>query len=262
MIARDVEVTDLRPDAWNNLISLVDVSRIADLRPRNPNILSILHQGGRVLRIYAPPGFRVPAIDQVDDPQELAKRLYYQLPGLESVQILDRNSLAHFSDRVQRSEWISADLEGFFANAFKLAGQDPAGLVFFPPYSWKWNGLAIEDIRAWLEAGPDPSAYFLGIIRNAAPWSTLILRVAEKKVRLITTIEFLERFGVPVAGKPASPTDLGAICDAIRAHIAPVRAALLCDYMVFARLLASEDKRRDLTLAIADGSAASVGIPE
>jgi hypothetical protein len=86
--------------------------------------------------------------------------------------------------------------------------------------------------------------------------------VAEKKVRLITTIEYLARFGVPVGGRPASPRDLGAICDAVRAHIAPVRAALICDYMIFARLLASEDKRRDLTLAVADGSAAAVGILE
>jgi hypothetical protein len=262
MIARDVEVTDLHPEMWNNLMSLVDTSRIADVRPRHPNILSILHQGGKVLRVYAPAGFRVPSIHQVDDPQELAKKLYYQLPGLESVQVLDRNSLVLFSDRAQRSEWMSTDLEGFFTNAFGLAGQDPAGLAFFPQFSWKWNGLPIEEVRAWLEAGPDPSAYFLGIVRNAVPWSTLILRVAEKKVRLITTVEYLARFGVPVAGQPASPMDLGAICDAVRAHVAPVRAALICDYMVFARLLASEDKRRDLTLAVADGSAACVGILE
>jgi hypothetical protein len=91
---------------------------------------------------------------------------------------------------------------------------------------------------------------------------TLILRVSEKKVRLITTIDYLARFGVPVAGLPSTPKDLASVCEAIHANVAPIRAALICDYMVFARLLASEDKRRDLTLAMADGTASSFGIAD
>jgi hypothetical protein len=67
---------------------------------------------------------------------------------------------------------------------------------------------------------------------------------------------------VPVAGMPSGPKDLAAICEAIHAHVAPIRAALICDYMVFARLLASEDKRRDLTLAMADGSISSFGLTD
>jgi hypothetical protein len=262
MIARDVEITDLRPDAWKNLISLVDISRIADSRPTAPNLLSILHHSGKVLRVYAPAGVRVPAIEQVDFPQDLAKKLYYQMPGLDSVQILEKDSLILFSDRVQRAEWISNDLEDFIFKAFTLVEQDPAGLAFFPPFSWKWNGFPIESIRTWMASGPDPCAYFLGILRDSAPWLTLIIRVAEQKVRLITTIDFLARFDVPVAGMPSGPKDLAAICEAIHAHVAPIRAALICDYMLFARLLASEDKRRDLTLAMADGSASSFGLTE
>jgi len=262
MIARDVEITDLHPNVWQNLMTLVDTSRIADLRPKHPNLLSILHHGGKVLRVYAPAGFRVPAIEQVDDPQELAKKLYYQLPGLDSVQVLEKDSLVLFSDRVQRADWMSNDLEDFVFKAFLLAEQDPAGLSFFPAFSWKWNGFSMEEIRTWMASGPDPCAYFLGIIRNSTPWLTLILRVAEKKVRLITTIDFLARYGVSVAGMPSSSKDLASVCEAIHAHVAPIRAALICDYMVFARLLASEDKRRDLTLAMADGSASSFGITE
>jgi hypothetical protein len=262
MIARDVEITDLNPGAWKNLISLIDTTRNADIRPRHPNLLSILHHGGKVLRVYAPAGFRVPAIEQVDDPQELAKKLYYQLPGLESVQILERDSLVLFSDHVQRAEWIANDLEEFALKADRLAEEDPAGLAFYPGFTWKWNGFPIEDVRTWMAAGPDPCAYFLGVVRDSAPWLSLILRVTEKKVRLITTIDFLARFGVSFAGLPTSPRDLASICEAIHAHVAPIRAALICDYMVFARLLASEDKRRDLTLAMADGTASSFGITE
>jgi Mg-chelatase subunit ChlD len=55
---------------------------------------------------------------------------------------------------------------------------------------------------------------------------------------------------------------LAAICEVIHAHVAPIRAALICDYMVFAKLLASEDKRRDLIMAMTDGSASSFGITD
>jgi hypothetical protein len=262
MIARDVEIVDLQPGIWRNLVSLLDVSRLSDHRPAQPNILSILHHGGKVLRVYAPAGFRVPAIDQVDDPQELSKKLYYQLPGLESVQILEQDSLKLFSDRAQRLDWITSDLEDFFLNAFRLVEQDPAGLSFFPPLSWKWNGFPIEATRTWMVSGPDPCAYFLGVVRDGTPWLTLILRAADKKVRLIATIDYLARFGVPVAGLPSSPKDLATVCEAIHAHVAPVRAALICDYMMFARLLTSDEKRRDLTLATADGLASSFGLLE
>jgi hypothetical protein len=262
MIACDVEVTDLRPDVWRNLLSLVDVSKILDARPGRPNLLSILHHSGKVLRMYAPAGFRVPAIEQVDDPQELAKKLYYQLPGLDSVQILERDSLVLFSDRVQRSEWITNDLEEFFVNGFRLAEQDPAGLSFYPTFSWKWNGFGLEAIRSWMAAGPDPCAYFLGIVRNAEPWLTLILRAADKKVRLITTIDYLARFGVSVYGLPSSPKDLASVCEAIHANVAPIRAALICEHSVFTRLLGSEDKRNDLTQAMTEGTASSFGLVE
>ncbi|MBN1438907.1 MAG: hypothetical protein JW929_05800 [Anaerolineales bacterium] len=262
MIARDVEITDLRPDFWRNLVSLIDASRIADVRPEHPNLLSILHHGGKVLRVYAPAGFRVPAIEQVDDPQELAKKLYYQLPGLEGVQILERDSLVLFSDRVQRADWMADDLEEFVLKAFLLTGQDPAGLAFHPPFSWKWNGFSLDSIRAWMASGPDPCSVFLGVVRDSTPWLTLILRAADRKIRLITTIDYLARFSAPVAGLPSSPKDLASICEAVHAHVAPVRAALICDYLVFARLLSSEDKLRELTAAEADGTASSFGLTD
>jgi hypothetical protein len=262
MIARDAEILDLHPATWQNLMSLVDLSKIADVRPSQPNILSVLHHGGKVTRVYAPAGFRVPTIEQVDDPQELSKKLYYQLPGLEGVQILERDSLMLFSDRVQKMDWQTNDIEDFPLRAFRFAEEDPAGLSFFPAFSWVWNGFSLEGIRAWMSAGPNPCAYFLGIVRDSAPWATFIIRWAEGKVRLITTLEHLAPFGLSVEKLPSSPQDLATICEAIHAHIAPVRAALICDYMAFARILSSEEKRRELTLAVAEGSATSFGLGE
>jgi hypothetical protein len=260
MIARDVEIVDLSPVTWRNLLSLLDLSRIADTRPVHPNVLSVLHQNGKVLRVYAPAGYRLPALEQVDDPQEMAKKLYYQLPGLDRVQILAIESLGRFSDQVQRMEWQSLDAEDFLFRAFLLAEQDPAGLCFFPSFSWSWNGLSLQSIRTWAAAGPNPSAYFLGVTREAVPWATLILKVEDGKLRLVTTVQYLAKFQLSVDRWPTSPLDLGSICEAINGNIAPVRAALVCDYFVLARLLASEDKRRDLLAATTEGSAASIGL--
>ncbi len=262
MIARDVEIVDLAPTAWRNLLSLIDVSKINDTRPEHPNLLSVLHHEGKVLRIYAPAGYRVPTLETIDDPQDLAKKLYYQLPGLDRVQILETQSLAQFSDHVQRIEWQSLEMEDFFLRAFVLAEQDPAGLCFYPPFSQSWNGLPLKEVRSWMEAGPDPSAYFLGVIRDSSPWATLILRMEGKKLRLITTMQHLAKYELPVNLWPSSPSDLGPICEAISAHVAPVRAALVCDYFVLARLLASEDKRRDLLTVTTEGGAASIGLLE
>jgi hypothetical protein len=260
MIARDVEIADLSTATWRNLLSLLDLGRTLDIRPTHPNILSVLHQDGKVMRVYAPAGYRVPNLEQIDDPQELAKKLYYQLPGLDRVQILSLQSLGSFSDRVQRIEWQSMDAEDFLFRAFELAEEDPAGLCFFPTFSWAWNGLPLNEIRKWAAAGPNPSAYFLGVTRDAIPWATLILKIEGGKLKLVTTVQYLARFDLPVDRWPTGPADMGPICEAIKEHIAPVRAALVCDYFVLARLLASEDKRRDLLAAITEGSAASTGL--
>lgn len=262
MIARDVEIVDLNPGSWRNLLSLFDVARLADRRPARPNLLSVLHSGGKVLRIYAPEGYRVPTLEQIDDPQALAKKLYYQLPGLDSVQILEQRSLGQYSDQVQRIDWAAQDADDFLMRAYRLAEQDPAGLCFYPTFSWSWNGLPLDGIRTWLAGATGPSVYFLGVIRDSTPWLTLILRVSDGKVRLITSVDYLRRFDLPVERLPASIQDLNVIVECLAVNLAPVRAALICDYFTFAKLLASEDKQRDLATAVAEGSAAHVGLLE
>ncbi len=248
MIPRDVEIIDLYPPHWRNLRTLIDFSWISDRRPARSNMLSIVHQGGTILRTYAPSGIRLPDLQQIDDPQELAKKLYYQLEVLERVQILEIQSLGMFSDRVMKIDGRqSLDVEEFLFRAFRQADLDPAGLSVFPPLSWSWNGLPLEKIREWLTQGPGPRAYFFGVTRDEAPWTSLILRVEAGKLRLITTLEHLAKYDLPPDRFPSRPQDLKAICDAIEAHVAPVRAAMICNHFVLSSLLAAVDKRKALT---------------
>jgi hypothetical protein len=249
MITRNVEIIDIDPVHWRNLHSLLDITRIADTRPLRPKILSIVHQGGKILRTHIPAGCQVPALEHIDDPQEMARKLYYdvQFGALDQVQILEVQSLGLFSDQVQKLDWRQAlDMDDFLLRAFHQTELDPAGLSFFPAFSWAWNGLPLEKVREWLTQGPSPSAYFFGVIRDSAPWTSLILRVEERKLRLITTMEHLAKYNLPADRFPSRPQDLKTICEAITKHVAPVRAAMVCDYFFLTRLLATVDKRKAL----------------
>jgi hypothetical protein len=251
MIARDVEIVDICPAHWRNLHTLVDVTWINGNRPANPKMLSIIHREGKILHTYVPVGMKLPELQQIDNPQELAKSLSYQLPDVERVQILEVQSLRLFSDRIQKVEWRqSMDWEDFLLQAFHQADLDPAGISIYPPFSWAWNGIPVDKIREWFAKAPSPSAYFFGVIRDSLPWTSLILRVESGKVRLITTMDHLAKYDLPADKFPSRPQDLKTICDAITAHVAPVRAALICEYFIMAKLLSSRDKKNVLADAI------------
>jgi hypothetical protein len=251
MIARDVEIVDINPAHWNNLQSILNLSNLSDRRTIRPKILSIIHKKGKILGARAPEGYHLPNLPQIQDPQELAKKLYDDSDLVDRVQIMEVESLGVFSDLAQKIDiGQSMDLDDFLLRFFHLLDQDPTGLSIYPPYSGEWNGFPLEKVREWFAQGPSPSAYFLGVIRDSAPWTSLILRVEAGKLRLITTIEYLAKYNLPADKLPSRPQDLKVICDAITAHVAPVRAAIICEYFVFSRLLSANDKMRVLQEAI------------
>jgi hypothetical protein len=261
MISHDVEITDLDPRLWRNLSFFWKKVNFCESRPEDPNMLTILHDQGRVLRISAPKDQAVPEIQHVDDPQELARKLFSQNPGLERVQILDRHSVQIYSAKVQKIEWNSFDYDDFLLRAFQMADEDPAGLSFYPPRTAMWRGFSIPEARNWLLRLPNPSSVVLGIFKDAAPWFTLILRMTDKKIKFITSMEYFSRFGIDIRHLPSSVADLGTICDLAAQHIAPVATALVCDFSVAEQLTLATKKNEILSRAIAAGYAATSGIP-
>jgi hypothetical protein len=251
MIARDVNIVDINPAHWRNLQSILDFSRMSDLRPIQPKILSVIHKGGKILHLYCPADVKLPELGEITDPQELAKKLYDEMWGLDQIQIYEIQSLGAFSDQVQKMDsGLSLDMDDFFLRAFHVAEQDPAGLTIYPPFSWAWNDIPVEKVREWFAKGPSPCAYFFGVIHDAAPWTSLILRVEAGKVRMIATMEHLAQYGLPAEKFPSRPQDIHVICEAISKHVAPVRAAIICDRYVLAQLLSSNRKIEDLRDAI------------
>jgi hypothetical protein len=261
MIARDVEVIDLDPALWKNLAYFWKMGNISESSSANPKMLSILHNQGHVLKMSVPKEQTIPTMEHVDDPQELARKLYYQYPGMAGVQILDKHSIQIYSSKVQNIEWHSLDYDDFLIRAYQLADEDPVGLCFFPKRQLTWHGFEIRTVRDWLAQLPSPSAVVVGIFRDAAPWFSLVIRLVDKKIKLVTTLEHLSRFEVDVSRLPSSVADLGSICELVSQHIAPVSAALVCNFSFAEQLAESTHKRESLARAIEEGQAAIQGIP-
>jgi hypothetical protein len=259
VIARDVEITDLDPRVWKNLPFFWKKTDASEMRMDYPNMLSILHDQGRLLRICAPKEHGTPDIKQIDDPQELAKKLFYQYPGIERVQILEKHSVQIYSSKVQKLDWSSLDYDEFFLSAIQLADEDPAGLCFYPPRNTAMRGFSIPAVRDWVLQLPSPSSLLIGVYKDSAPWFTLVLRFSEKKIRLITTFAYFSRFGADTSRLPSAITDLDPICALASQHIAPVAAALVCDFSVAEQLTLAANKKEILNQAIASGSAAIAG---
>ena len=106
-----------------------------------------------------------------------------------------------------------------------------------------------------MEVLPSPSAVFLGIIRDSVPWFNVIIKIVEKKIRLITTMEYLRSFDPDAGQLPANLSDMQRMVDLIESHIAPVGGAVLCQYSAVERLLNAERKLETLMQVIAEGNA-------
>jgi hypothetical protein len=260
MISRDVEIVDIDPRLWLNISSLWKTGAVPGRPPKNANVISILHEAGTVLHTYVPESYTVAPVQRIEDPRTLAEKLFHQYPGLDGVQILEKTSLRDFSVNVQKSDWQKMSYDEFHVNAYALAGQDPAGLCFYPHRTPAWNGFPLLSIQSWMETLPSPSAVMLGICRNAAPWFSLILKLVDKKIQLITTMEHLSRFNPNAGNLPSRPEDLQTISQLVTEHIAPLSAAVICEYSVMKDLLTSDQKLGVLRQAISENKAASVGL--
>lgn len=260
MISRDVEIVDINPLQWRNLCSIWKAGSASGHPAQEPNVLSILHDNGTVLQTYVPEGCRFEPLQRIDDPLPLAEKLFHQYPGLDAVQIMEKTSLKDFSSKLQQCDWPKLSFDDFYFYSHSLAAQDPAGLCVFPARTPGWRGFPLHSIRSWLETLPNPSAVFLGVCRDGEPWFSLILKLVERKIQMITTMEYFLRF-TPDAGRlPATPADLPLVAKWITDHIAPLSAAILCEYTVMETLLDSSQKSDTLLKAVAAHKAASIGL--
>jgi hypothetical protein len=253
MIHRDVEVIDLDPSTWRNIGQIVDVTELGVRRLDAPHVLSILHANGVVLRVDAPKNVSVPPLTQVDDPRVLAQTLYTEIPGLERVQVLEKERLAAYSTAVQQLPWETLSLDEFYLCAQAMVDDDPVGLCVYPPRPRHWNYFDADIVRSWLLDIPDGATVVLGVYEDARPWFTLITRIVGGEVRLITTFEVLKRYGLSETTSLAETSV--HVCTLTTEHLGPVAHALFCERAIFEQWVRAPDKTRVLNEAAQAGKA-------
>ncbi len=251
MIHRDVEIADLAPLTWRNLGLIMPIDELAGRHIGSDRVLSILHRGGVLLNVNAPPGIIVPALDRIDNPKAVAQRLYESLPGLERVQIFDKDRLAAYSDSVQRLDWQTLSSGDFYWRAWQLAEADPVGLCYYPVDKSPWRRYPIEAVRQLVAHTPDGRTLVLGIYDQQTPWFTLIVRVNAGQITLLTTFERLKPYGIDPLVIPTNAEDAQRVLPLVTKHIGPVHHALFCTRATFEQWLHAPNAERPNVLSSA-----------
>lgn len=228
MIHRDVEIIDLAPLTWRNMGAILPIDELAGRHSGSERVLSVLHQGGVVLNVVAPPGMTLPDVGRIDNPKATAQQLYESLPGLERVQIFDKDRLAAYSDSVQRLDWQRLSSGDFYWNAWQLAESDPVGLCYYPAEQAPWRRYPLAAARQLVAETPDGETLVLGVYDGGRPWFTLIAQVNAGLITLLTTFERLQPYGLDPMVSPASAEDANWVLPLITQHIGPVHRALFC----------------------------------
>lgn len=255
MIYEHWDVVDLDPVTWRNLGPYFDPRNFTTRGDPSERTLSILHDGGQVLKVWdSGKGTRHDLdLGIIADPLTKAKELYESNQGWDRVQIFDKRSVLSFSHQAQESVHPEWDLDEYIAWVWELADADPEGLCYYPPRPRDWNGWCYSKVKHFVEEViPDHSTLVLGVIEDGALWAGLILGVRDRKIKLVTTFDALIPLGLsPVTG--LEHTD--EVVALVGRKFDPPAAALFCTRQVFEEWMRAEDKVGALKRALAEGEA-------
>lgn len=249
MIAQDILVIDLDPCTWRNL------GEAMRLGLRQKRTLSILHDGGRLIKVYdSKLGLREDIVVEVVDPARLAKKLYESLPGIERVQIFDKRSLIDFSLRVQRNPFDELDTDEYLNMVSEVGRREfEDGICIYPPQPEGWNFFRYAQVRKFIkEVVPDRSTLVLGVFDGGELYIGLIVGVEGRKVKLVTTFDSLVPLGL---GALEGPEDYKEVLRLTARRFYEPAVGLFTDRATFEELILREEKRGVLRRALEEGRA-------
>jgi len=255
MIYEDWDVVDLDPVTWRNLGPYFDPRNFTTRGDPSERTLSILHDGGHVLKAWdSEEGARDDIhLGVIADPLATAKELYESNQGWDGVQIFEKKSVLSFAHKAQESVHPQWDLDEYIAWVWELADADPEGLCYYPPRSKRWNGWRYSEVKHFVEELiPDNSTLVLGVIEDGALWAGLILGVRDRKIKLVTTFDALIPLGLGPVTRLEDIDEAGWVA---ARKFDPPAAALFCARQVFEEWMRAEDKAGTLKRAIAGGEA-------
>jgi hypothetical protein len=236
MIHRNAEIVDLDPQTWRNLGAIFPLAEWGESRFRVPGVLTILHDEGVFLRADLLDGTVIDNIPaQIDDPAALAAQLHRDNPGLTRVQVFEKASLRRFSNAVQKLDWANLSSGDFYLRAWELAQADPRGLCYYP------SGLprigVLKAAQTLIRNTPDGGHLVLGVYDAGKPYFSLIARVDQQQVTLVTTFDALVKYGVDTTVVPSSAADEQQVIPLIEQHFGMVARTLFCDRATLVKLI-------------------------
>jgi len=255
MIYEHWDVVDLDPVTWRNLGPYFDPRNFTTRGDPSERTLSILHDGGCVLKVWdSEEGARDDLhLDVIPDPLATAKELYESNRSWDRVQIFDKKSVLSFAHQAQELVHPEWDLDEYIAWVWELADADPEGLCDYPPRPRDWNGWRYSEVKHFVEEViPDPSTLVLGVIEDGTLWAGLVLGVRDRQIKRVTTFEALLPLGL---GPVTRLEDMDEVLALVARKFDPPAAALFCTRQVFEEWMRGEDKAGTLQRAIARGEA-------
>lgn len=255
MIWEHWEVVDLDPRTWRNLGALFNPANFLTHARPGERILSILHERGRVLKVYdTARGVRNDLnLETIEDAPRTAKQLYESEQGMARVQIFDKRSLVAFADAAQRNLHPEWDLDEHYRFLWGLAENDPEGICYYPPRPSHWNHFTYEQVRHFIEeVVPSPSTLVLVVFEGDEIYISLILGVRDRKVKLVSTLDALVSLGI---GPQVSMADRERILEGVAQRFGRPSFSLFIQRAAFEAWLKAEDKGAVLRQAIAKGMA-------
>ena len=245
MIDPHWSLVDLDPRTWRAIGPFFNPGQYMRAAQPGEHGLFVLHDGHHVLRVVdtARGVRRDLGLDEVDDPEELAARLYAR-GEWQRVHVINRDHLAAVAQAAQAHPRRDLTLDQYYRLVYHLLWGERGGYVSLPPHPGHWHGWTYEQVRGFAGALPDPASVALGVLDGGDVRIGLVLDLRGGLIRTVTTFE---TFGFPAPTFDLSAAAFERLWALLEARGrtpggAPPAAALLCSQAAFDAWIAGADK--------------------
>jgi hypothetical protein len=251
MIDPHWDVVDLDPVTWRNIGRFIDVTQYVRAAQPNEHGLFIVHDQGRVLKIFdtnRQAGSSV-KVNRVTDARALAKELYAH-GQWGRVHIINQQHLARVGYLAGASANRSLHLDGYYQLVYDLIWDGSDGYVCEPPKPGHWNHWTMSQIEQFVSRLPPSASIALGVFEGEQLNIGLVLEFQRGNIVRVTTFE-------APALQPIEPRPSADFLDHLwrqLENIAPPAAVLLCEQAVFDEWITAENKVAPLLQAAQNGT--------
>ena len=171
---------------------------------------------------------------------------------MDQVWVLERAALGDYHATLQSLYDPNEDGDLYFQRA-RLALDDNPGLVRYPPRPRGMHlaGVSYEAAQRFIERVPNTGTIVLGVFGDHSIWTSLILRIDNGKIGLITTTDMILPIDAHIEDWRSV---VRRILDQVAAQIGTPFAGLFCTRETFIDWVNSDDRIGRLKALKTEGS--------